>query len=507
MAIYNPNQKDEKKKGFLPFLSRMFDGASKTAGTIGSAGMKGASIGKAGIFASLFSTKAGVVGVLLGAATIAAGIGLVYNYLGTSSQSIYTPALFSDAYYQEAQKQANVERVSSQPSNPTESSLFKFAEAAQKELGTSDINKENLQNNEEANNNQYSSNEPPAVSEPSNLPQAVQNAAKLNANLGFNNAQGGGSSSSAPKLQTSGGLWSNMGKQFSPIGSSQAKMQTAAKSSNMNKSLSARLVASPKYQVPNINKKGAFGQAKFAGNVGKAAAYNISDAGARTTAEQAFSGETSGSGDVATPIGGTGLGGAGLSQGNKLKANDPALNMSEYTPPTPNKSTDTPWKKLTDYALYAMLASAGFIAIAALLSNKAKALLANPLTAPSAVGLFNAAKIFCYLAMAAAAVVIGIAVMLATKHGQKMMGLMYGLVGGALIYQAYKALTGINEGLDKAKQAGQFVDTVFKNMNQGQQAAFKAMPADKQWSIINGFDYNAYQANKDDYVNTLLNLK
>ncbi len=199
-----------------------------------------------------------------------------------------------------------------------------------------------------------------------------------------------------------------------------------------------------------------------------------------------------GDGDVATPIGGTGLGGAGLSSGSKLKANDPSLNIEEYTPPTPEKKTDTPWKKLTDYALYAMLASAGFIAIASMLANKAKALAANPVTAASALAMFNAAKMFCYLAMAAAGVVIAIAVMLATKHGQKMMGLMYGMVGGALIFQAYKALQGINEGLDKAKATANQYDACLKQLS-GQTAAngqpavdvLKGLPAEQQMKVIN----------------------
>lgn len=492
------NKSEDKKKGFLPFLSRIFGGGSSSSmGSAGTALSKFGSAASKGFWASLLSSKAGVVGIVLGAATIAAGIGVVYNYIGPSSSKVYTPALFSDAYYEDVQREANAQRANeySQSQQDYASSLAMFKEAAKKEL-SADVDKNAGSNEEEGVNSSESADVNYGGSSEGGSDQTTANhqtTHKLNANLGFNK-DAGGSRSSGNKLQTSEGLWGGIGKPFTPI-SRNANVKASGNTSKMNKALTARVVTSPKYTVPNVNKKGAFGQAKYSANVGKAAAFNASDAGARTTAEQAFSGETAGSGDVATPIGGSGLGGAGLSQGNKLKANDPALNTNEYTPPTPKKSDDTPWKKLTDYALYAMLASAGFIAIASLLSNKAKAMLANPLTAPGAVSLFNAAKIFCYLAMLAAAAVIAIGVMLVTKHGQKWMGIMYGMVGGALIYQAYKALSGINEGLDKAKSAGQFYDSAFKSMSEGQQAAFKSLPPEQQWQHV-----SSYNANPEGYM-------
>jgi len=491
----NLNQKNEKK-GFIPFLSRIFGGSSAASNTMGTAAKIAGSGAKGGFFASLFASKAGVVGIVLGAATIAAGVGVIYNYIGPSSQKIYTPNLFSNAYYEEAQKQANVERaVASSPSPNASSSLDIFKEGAQKELGV----KEERNSNEESSQPAESAQAPNVDYNAGSAanPDVNPAAGKLNANLGFDAKQTGGSQSSGGKLQTSGGLWGGIGKQFSPINKNMNAANSGS-SSKMNKGLTARVTASPKYTVPNVNKKGAFGQAKFAANVGKSAAYNASDAGARTTAEQAFSGETAGSGDIGTPIGGSGLGGAGLSQGNKLKANDPALNTNEYTPPTPNKSDDSPWKKLTDYALYAMLAAAGFIFIASILANKAKAMMASPVTAAGAVGLFKAAQVFCYLAIAAAVAVIGIAAVLGFKYKQTWMGVMYGLVGAALIYQAYKALTGINEGLDKAQQAGEFYDKAFSQMSEGQQAAFKSLPADQQWQHVGN-----YNANPTDYMETI----
>jgi len=502
------NKSEEKKKGFIPFLSRLFGGGGSVSsmGSIGSTASKFGSAAGKGFWASIIGSKAGVVGLVLGAATITAGIGVIYNYIGPSSSKVYTPGLFSDAYYEDVQKQANAERAKEFSPNTQRfaSSLDMFKEAAQKELSLKNENNEQGKSENPSDSADVNQDVNTNTAQPLPVAENQAGANKLNASLGFESkgGNGGSGSSSVNRLQTSGGLWGGIGRPFSPI-SRNANIASSGSSSKMNKALTARVVTSPKYTVPNVNKKGAFGQAKYAANVGKTAVFNASDAGARTTAEQAFSGETAGSGDIATPIGGTGLGGAGLSQGSKLKANDPSLNQSEYTPPTPQKKDDTPWKKLTDYALYAMLASAAFILIASLLANKAKALLAPPALAnlPLATSLLNAAKIFCYLAIAAAAIVIGIGVNLAITYGQKLMGIMYGLVGGALIYQAYKALSGINEGLDKAKQAASDYDKMLSKMNEGQREAFKNLAPEKQASHL-----EAYRNDPTTYEKGLKNL-
>jgi len=488
----NINDKREKK-GFLPFLSKIFRGGGSVNGFGSQAAKIAAGGAKGGFFASLFASKAAVVGLVLGAATIAAGIGVIYNYISPSSGHIYTPNLFSNAYYEEAQKQANVERASYSSPNPgSQSSLDVFKEGASKEF-KSDEPKEGANSENNSSESSPASNVSGSNSAAPN-PDTNPGAGKLNANLGFDAKQAGGSQSSGgTRLQTSGGLWGGIGKPFSPISKNMNSANSGA-SSKMNKGLTARVVASPKYTVPNINKKGAFGQAKFAANVGKSAAFNASDAGARTTAEQAFSGQTAGSGDVATPIGGSGLGGAGLSQGNKLKANDPSLNQEDYTPPTPNKSDNTPWEKLTDYALYAMLAAGAFIAIANMLAQHAKALAASPVTVGASLAYFQAAMAFAGLALAAAAAVIGIAVVLAAKYKQTMMGMMYGVIGAILAYQAYKALAGASEGYKNAEQMSKDPNVAkfndfFKGLSEGQKASFGKLPADRQMDIVG--KYNA----------------
>ena len=324
------NKSEERKKGFIPFLSRLFGGGRSVSsmGSISSTASKFGSAASKGFWASLINSKAGVVGLVLGAATIAAGIGVVYNYIGPSSSKVYTPALFSDAYYEDLQRQANAERAKEfSANNVSHSSLDMFKEAAQKELGLKDEEQSASSKSENVGeasaSSEYSQDNTASSAISSSEGQIGVN--RLEASLGFGNnkAGGGGTSSVGNRLQTSGGLWQGIGRPFAPI-SRNPKTASTGSYSKMNKSLTARVVTSPKYTVPNVNKKGAFGQAKYASNVGKAAVFNASDAGARTTAEQAFSGETAGSGDIATPIGGAGVGGAGLTQGKNLKANDPA---------------------------------------------------------------------------------------------------------------------------------------------------------------------------------------
>jgi len=486
------NKSEEKKKGFIPFLSRIFGGgrSMSSMGSVGSAASKfGGAAGK-GLWASIVSSKAGVVGLVLGTATIAAGIGVIYNYIGPSSSKVYTPGLFSDAYYEDVQKQANAERAKEFASNTNasaSSSLDMLKESAQKEFSLKNENNEQGKSENSSSSSDVSdANQDVNTDTPQPLPVSENQAGvnKLSASLGFGNKGGsGGGSSSGNRLQTSGGLWGGIGRPFSPI-SRNANVSAGGITSKMNRSLTARVVTSPKYTVPNVNKKGAFGQAKYSANVGKAAVFNASDAGARTTAEQAFSGETAGSGDIATPIGGTGLGGAGLGQGSKLKANDPSLNP-EPTLPIPKKKKDTPWEKLIENALYAMLAAGAFIVIANMLARHAKALAASPLTAGAALYYYGAAMAFAVLAIIAALGVMYAGYALYKEHGQKMMGIMYGVIGGILIYQASKALVGAAEGYGDAKQIADDPNVKefnkhFENLSKEEQEAFKKLSPDEQ---------------------------
>ncbi|MEW5950576.1 MAG: hypothetical protein GX447_07915 [Elusimicrobia bacterium] len=416
------NREDENKKGFLPLISRIFSGGAKGA----------TSMGKAAGAAGIFSSKAGLLGVILGGATIAAGVGVVYNLIGPSSGKVYTADLFQNAYYQEQAKKASIEREGVRNmASQSASSLDMFREQAKKEGLASD---EQAAKEGEA----ASSADASAADSSSAAPDAAGAAGdggKLNASLGFNNAKGGGGSgTSGGKLQTSGGFFGNMGKkQFSPMGG-MANLSSAGSASAMKGALASNVKNSPKYTVPNIKRSGSFGQAKYAGKVGQKAAYSASDSGSRSAAEAAFTGETAGSGDVATPTGGTGIGGAGVSDGAKLKANDPNINTNEYQPPTPeNKEVDSPWKKLEDKIFNTILIAAGLVALATLMA-KSK----NPY-------IMAAAVILAYAAIATALYEMYLGWQMWSEYKQKWSAIMYMIVGAGIIYAAIQALSGVGK--------------------------------------------------------------
>lgn len=433
------NREDENKKGFLPFLGRLFGSGARGASTLGRAA------GSAGIF----SSKAGILGVILGGATIAAGVGVVYNFISPSSGKVYSPDLFQNAYYQEQAKKASIEREGVRNmASQSASSLDMFKEQAKKEGLAGD-------ESAAAAEGDNSSQQPSSADNSAGAPEAAAGAAdgggKLNAALGFNNAKGGGGSSSMNKLQTSGGMFGSLGKQqFSPLGGS-ANLAAGGRAGSMKGALASNIKNSPKYTVPNIKRSGSFGQAKYAGKVGQKAAFSASDAGSRSAAEAAFTGETSGSGDVATPTGGTGIGGAGLSDSAKLKASDPNINSNEYQPPTPKEGEkDNPWQKTEDMVLYAMMTAAALILITKLLANQAKKAIGTPAFA----GWMLAAKIAAYLALAAAAFVIYLAACFMSGScaltgekfdPQKYTGVMYMIAGAGLAYYAYQALSDLGD--------------------------------------------------------------
>lgn len=124
----NYNEKEEKKGGFGSALSGLFRGGSSVAGSA-SSGMGSAGGGLAGLFA----TKAGIVGMVLGGATIAAGVGVIYNFIGPSSKPVYSPELFQSSYYEEEASKAGLERTNSRDASAAASStLDMFKEQAKK---------------------------------------------------------------------------------------------------------------------------------------------------------------------------------------------------------------------------------------------------------------------------------------------------------------------------------------------------------------------------------------
>ena len=442
----NNNEKNEKKGGFLSSLSGLFRGGS-SAISGASSGLGSAGSSASGL-AGLFATKAGIVGLVLGGATIAAGVGVVYNFIGPSSKGVYSPELFQNSYYEEESSKAELERSKSRDASAASAStLDMFREQAKKDgLGglASEAGEGGNNDASAANPADASGAEGAAASADAPSADAAANGAggmpKLHASSGFGSkAGGGGSGTSIPRMQGGGGLSGGIGAQFQPVYRPPAQANSG-KTSGMTAS-AAKINRSPKYAVPNFNKKGAFGQAKYANSMSRKAA-SVSGAPSATLATEAMSGETAnGGGDVAGAETGAGLGGAGVSNGQNLKASDPSLNSNESSVPKPSKPEDVdPWQEYEDMAMNSMMWAGGLILLTSLLSGIAKKL------ASTAWG-FGAAMYFFYAAVATAAAAIFYALKVAyagfkmySEFGQKMMGGIYILTGLMLAYQAYEAL-------------------------------------------------------------------
>ena len=300
------NEKEEKKGGILSGLSSIFRGGSSVAGGA-SSGLGSAAGG------GLFASKAGIVGLVLGSATIAAGVGVVYNFIGPSSKGVYSPELFQNSYYEEESSKASQERTMSRAATPDASTLDMFREQAKKDgLGGLAAEAGEGANSAAA---QAGVTEDPSASAsadagapggaPGGTDAALGGSPRLKASSGFGGAaskMGGGSSGTAiPKMQAGAGLSGGIGQPF-------AQLNKTGKSSAMTASAAARLSSSPKYSVPNFNKKGAYGQARYASAMSKKAT-GYSGAASAGYATEAMTSVGNTGGDVAAPESGAGLGG------------------------------------------------------------------------------------------------------------------------------------------------------------------------------------------------------
>ena len=433
------NEKKEEKKGvgWPGVLRGSSSGAGGASSGLGSAG-------SAGGLGGLFATKAGVLGVVLGAATIAAGVGVLYNFMGPSSKPVYTPQLFQNSYIEEEAQKAGMERaVDRNMASSEQSTLDMFSEQAKKdgigglasEAGDSPEKEEPAGTPSGENSSAAGYGAGAAAAAPGAA--AGAGAPKLQTVPGFGSSGAGGTK--IPTMQTSAGLSGGIGGKFAsiyrpPVG--------AGKASVMKGSVAAK-VTPRKYSVNSFNKKGAFGQAKYAGKLGGKAAYSADASGARTEATEAFTGETQGTGDVGSAGGGVGLGGAGVSNGDQLKGSDPSLSSNNSTPPPANNpKNESPWQKWMDDALYGMLAWV-------VLFYAAKAL------GKSQVPWMKIAAIVAAVAAAAAAAfVIYCGYRLMTEYKQTWMGVMYMAMGAYMCYMAIQAaLSGSGEEGDPKNAA------------------------------------------------------
>ncbi|MDD2804796.1 MAG: hypothetical protein PHV33_04520 [Elusimicrobiales bacterium] len=426
------NEKKEKKAGIGGLFG---SGGSSAVGGGASSGL-----GSGGGLAGLFASKAGILGMVLGGATLAAGVGVVYNFIGPSSKPVYNPDLFQNTYIEEEASRASVERAQSRDASAAASStLDMFKEQAKKDglgLGGEGEGGGSAEAGDPANSSADASAEAPSApgGDAAMGAGAAAGGPKLQANAGFGSKGGGsGAGSSIPRMQGGSGLAGGIGAQFQPVYRPPAQAN-AGKTSAMTAS-AARVKSSPKYAIPNVNKKGAYGQAKFAGKMGAKAAYSADGAGARTSATEAFTGETSG-GDSGSPAAGAGLGGAGVSNGAGLKGNDPSLSSNEYTPPKVPKPEDVdPWQAEEDKAMNGMMWALGAILLAKLFTKIGN--MCGPWGKVIFSALAAAAAIFAII-KAITVIMAGFTMM--NKFDQKMMGGIYILTGVMLMLEAIKAL-------------------------------------------------------------------
>ncbi|HBA60199.1 MAG TPA: hypothetical protein DCZ92_05185 [Elusimicrobia bacterium] len=471
----NSNGNKEEKGGFLSALSGIFRGGSSAMGGASSG------VGSAGGLGGLFATKAGIVGMVLGGATIAAGVGVVYNFVGSSSKPVYSSELFQNTYYEEASSEAGEERARAKDnSSASASTLDMFREQAKKD-GISGLAGEGggAASGEAADAAAVNPEDGAAADASAEAPAAGGSssntgAPKLQASAGFGGAKGGGGSggSAMPRMQNGGGLSGGIGNQFASMYRAPAGAD-GGKTSGMS-AMAARMKSSPKYAVPNFNKKGAHAQAKFASKLGAKAAYSSDGAGARSMATEAFSGETTGAGDVGGGAGGAGLGGAGVSNGANLKGNDPSLNSnSSSVPEVTTPENVSPWKEFENNAMMAMLAAVLGIVLIKIFAKIAK----SNVPWISWLGYIMACVALAGALLAAAIVVYnGIKLMQGDPdnaegkgawEGQKWMGGIYVAAGIMLAIKAWDAFCEVGGGKGGAPKAigadGQIGD-IFKGM-------------------------------------------
>lgn len=448
----NEFKKEEKKGGFWAFLSSLFGRGANVSGGVAGLGSAGSGFGSAFGLGGLFATKAGVVGMILGCATIAAGIGVVYNFIGPSSKSVYTPQLFQDTYYEEQSRNAGLERAKQKgDAAASASTLDMFREQARKDgLGAQDgaEGEKKDASAEDAAAGDQAVNAGASGAPAAPAPNAPAGGGRLRVSAGFG---GTGDGSSSRIMAGSGGMFGGMNGQFvsgSKPSAGQGVRSVQGKSSSMKGSPASAINSSSKRAVPNFNKKGSFSQAQFARAQGVRSAGLSGVTASRIGATEAFSGETTGTGDIGSATGGVGVGGAGVSGGSKLKASDPSLTYNESQLPKLAPPVDvSPWGKFTDMALYGMVAGAALVLASSMLAKYAqKLVLGGPVGAIAAGTWYTAAVYAAYAAMVAALAVVYAGFMLMNKYGQTWMGVMYMAAGAMLIWKAYAALSGAQSG-------------------------------------------------------------
>lgn len=147
MTVHNVKiqQNKKEKKGLFPFLSNLFKGSGGVGS--GAAGSGSTVAGSSGLFGGLFSgsgmggglmatllgTKAGIAGLVIGAMTLLAGAGIIYNVVSHNSGDVNAKGLFSDPYYDALVSDAQSNRAAKGNVVDSRSSLDYFKDTAKKD--------------------------------------------------------------------------------------------------------------------------------------------------------------------------------------------------------------------------------------------------------------------------------------------------------------------------------------------------------------------------------------
>jgi hypothetical protein len=400
----------ERKGGLVGLLSSLFGSGS------------GSSIGAGGLFA----TKAGMLGVILGGATIAAGIGVIYNFVGSSSQPAYQSSVFQDSAYKGMVNAAAKERQAgtASPSQASSSSIEMFQEQAKKDAAVQGIDGSDDAAKQQAAAGDAKTAAAAADASAPAADSASGGANSLAAHAGamLQKKDGISGSASGSKLSTGGGMFGGIGQNF--------QQMSKSASSAMKSGVGASVSGSGASGVKRASK--AYAQAKSV-NVALNSSAGSDLSAAKAGMVSAYEGGNSGSGSDLSGVatGGSGLGASGDDpSASALKPNS-SLNSNSVVPEvsSSDESDSTPWDKLSKDCMYAMLAAIALIAIASMMVKSS-----NPT-------MVMIGKALAWAAVAAAAVCSALGIALMVKYKQYWTGGMYTALGAYLAYAAYKVAT------------------------------------------------------------------
>lgn len=444
-----PNNKKQNNGGILSAIAALFKGGAAAGGASGAA-----------VTSGIFATKAGMLGLLLGGATIAAGVGAVYHLAGGSAtKTAYSPELFQNSYYEEQAAIAEAERNQNNDrrASVVNSTIDMFSASAKQsgyfDQGSSDSALSSVEMPDGSDVSMAGSSGSAEASASSSVASAGESGSstasgstKL-ASKSLSSGRAGGSGSSRVSSSSAGsmgGLKAGMGKNFNP------KMASAGKSSAMAANMSKK-VSSARSASRSRGSKRAFSQAKFANNMSKKAVASGSFEASRTAASAAFTGEAAG-GDAGDSVEGVGMDTSGMAVGTALKNGTPNGNSNlKSVPPVSESENASPWKDLVKKVAVLSLVAMGLFLVGKLLAKMAKNATVHK------AFLIGAIKVIAGLMAVIGVLILAAAVSLATKYGQKMYGLLYGLAGALTLWEAYslfKQANGMNtDAEDTAKHA------------------------------------------------------